>query len=530
MDRRNIVLTGFMGTGKTSVGRALAVRLGREFVDMDEVLAQREGMSVADVFARQGEVYFRERERALCRELAARENQVIATGGGALVSEENRAAFGNAQLFCLDASVDTILVRLGGAHDRPLLAGDKRARIESLLAARRAAYAEIPMHINTDGRSTEAIATEIVERLMVRVLRVKTPEGEYPIYLGEGQPYGGQPQGLTLRARIGEIVAPMNLASRCAIVTNPTVGGWYAEQVAESLRAHGFEPITIEIRDGEPFKTLETVRDLYDQFIAAKLERRSPILALGGGVIGDTAGFAAATYLRGVPFIQIPTTLLAMVDASVGGKVGVDHSAGKNLIGAFKFPHAVIADMDVLQTLPVEEYRAGMAEVLKHGIIADRALFETLAQGSVLDVTLLERALRVKIEIVERDPYEENIRAHLNLGHTFGHAIERLANFRMRHGEAVAIGIAIAARLAARSGWCEASTRDEIVEGLETRDLSTRVPTGFSSEQIMEGMGPDKKIRGGKLRLILPREIGNVGIAEDVARRDIMAALEESRA
>lgn len=523
-------MTGFMGTGKTSVGRALATRLGREFVDMDEVLAEREGMSIADVFARQGEVYFREREGALSRELAARENLVIATGGGALVSQENRQAFGKAHVICLDASVDTILARLDGATDRPLLAGDRRARIERLLAARREAYAEIPLHVNTDGRPTQEITTEIVERLTVRVLRVKTPEGEYPIYLGDGRSGRGQPQGLPLRAQIGELVAAMNLAARCAIVTNPTVGGWYAEQAADSLRVSGFEPIIIEIPDGEPFKTLETVRGLYDELIAAKLERRSPILALGGGVVGDTAGFAAATYLRGVPFIQIPTTLLAMVDASVGGKVGVDHPAGKNLVGAFKFPYAVIADMDVLESLPAEEYRAGMAEVLKHGIIADRALFETLAHGGTLDGTLLERALRVKIEIVERDPYEQNIRAHLNLGHTFGHAIERLANFRMRHGEAVAIGIAIAARLAARIEWCEASTRDEIIEGLTARDLLTRVPREFAPEQIVEAMGGDKKIRGGKLRLVLPRTIGQVDIAENVAREDILAVLNESRA
>ena len=287
----------------------------------------------------------------------------------------------------------------------------------------------------------------------------------------------------------------------------------------------------IEIPDGEQYKTLHTASELYDRFIAAKLERRSPVLALGGGVIGDVTGFAAATYLRGVPFVQIPTTLLAMVDASIGGKVAVDHPAGKNLIGAYKFPHAVIADPEVLDSLPIEEYRVGMAEVCKHGIIGDKSLFEELLSRKGverLDEEMLRQAIQVKIEIVERDPFEENIRAHLNLGHTFAHALETLANFRMQHGYAVATGIAIAARLSARIGWSDAATRDDIISLLQQNDLPIRATHEFAPEQILSAMGADKKIRDGRLRLILPRAIGHVEIAENVPRDQILAALQES--
>jgi 3-dehydroquinate synthase len=256
------------------------------------------------------------------------------------------------------------------------------------------------------------------------------------------------------------------------------------------------------------------------------------VIALGGGVVGDMAGFAAATFMRGVALIQAPTSLLAMVDASIGGKVAVDHPAGKNLIGAFKFPSCVIEDLAVLETLPIEEYHAGMAEVIKHGIIGDAGLFNELAKREAgrqeADSGLLERALRVKIEIVEQDPYEENIRAHLNLGHTFGQAIERLANYRMRHGDAVAMGMSVAAHLAVNLRLCNTAARDRILSLLAKHELPVSIPREFSAVQVLDAMGTDKKIQDGKLRLILPREIGRVEIVNNIPEDEILRALNDS--
>jgi 3-dehydroquinate synthase len=347
-------------------------------------------------------------------------------------------------------------------------------------------------------------------------LHLRTPGGSHPIWLAGG-----------VLDHTGEILPRREFTARCAVVTNPAVGKLYAARVTESLRAGGFDPIVVEIPDGEEYKNLDTLRSLYDRFIEARLERHSPVLALGGGVIGDIAGFAAATFMRGVPFVQMPTTLLAMADASIGGKVAVDHPSGKNLIGAFKFPCAVIADPEALATLPVAELRAGLAEVIKNAIIGDAALFDELGRVEV-NGDVIARAMRVKIDLVERDPFESSVRAHLNLGHTFGHALEKLSHFRLRHGYAVAIGVSIAARLAWRLGRCEAATCDRIVDLFEQKSLPTRAPREFDAGQIVEAMGADKKAAEGKMRLILPRAIGEVEIAEGVPREDLVAALEES--
>lgn len=540
MDNRNVVLTGFMGAGKTTVGRILAERLDREFVDMDQVIEAREGEPISEIFSRQGEPYFRKRERELCAELSPRTHLVIATGGGALIDPDNRALFSNATVVCLDVSREEIKRRLNGANDRPLLGvgfrgakgelrSNRREQISSLLAARQAAYAAISLHVDTTGRTVEEVARAVEELFAAAAvgasrrlaptdppLHVRTPSGSYPIRLGAG-----------MLNRIGEYLPRTEFATRCAVVTNPTVGKLYASRLLDSLRSGGFDPIVVEIPDGEQYKNLDTLRSLYDKFIAAHLERHSLAVGLGGGVIGDMAGLAAATYMRGVPFVQVPTTLLAMVDASIGGKVAVDHPAGKNLIGAFKFPYAVIADPDMLATLPAEELRSGLAEVIKHAIIGDAELFDRIALREV-NADIIARAMRVKIAHVERDPYEENVRAHLNLGHTFGHALETLSAYRLRHGYAVAIGMAIAARLAFRTGRCDVTTRDRIVALLQAKLLPTQAPAEFGADQIMEAMGADKKIREGKLRLILPRAIGEVELVDDVAERDLLAAIEES--
>ncbi len=346
--------------------------------------------------------------------------------------------------------------------------------------------------------------------------------------------------GAGLLAQVGARVAALDsFSSRCAVVTNACVGSIYAVQGTDSLRAAGFAPSVIEIRDGERFKTLDTVREIYDQLIDAQLDRRSLIIALGGGVVGDVAGFAAATYLRGVPFVQLPTTLLAMVDASIGGKVAVDHPRGKNLIGAFKPPRAVIADTNALATLPAAEWRAGMAEVVKHAIIGDAGLFGMLEVGNwKLDPapslragigSWITRAIKVKVDIVARDPYEHGERAKLNLGHTFAHALEKLSEYELRHGDAVAIGLMGAARLAARRGACPRALVERVENLLNAIGLPTRVPRALSAAALVDAMQTDKKRADGALRFVLPRALGDVVVVGDVAREEIVAAIEETR-
>ncbi|MEW5721456.1 MAG: 3-dehydroquinate synthase family protein, partial [Chloroflexota bacterium] len=254
------------------------------------------------------------------------------------------------------------------------------------------------------------------------------------------------------------------------------------------------------------------------------------------GVIGDLAGYAAATYLRGVSFVQMPTTLLAMVDASIGGKVAVDHPRGKNLVGAFKHPHAVIADTDALATLAPEDFRSGMAEVVKHGIIEDVGLFERLETESPvgigdwrLDVrSWIARAMQVKINVVARDPLEQGERGKLNLGHTFGHAFELLSQYELQHGEAVAIGLVCAAQLAERRGLGTAGLAVRIENLLRAIGLPTRVPRGMAVDAILAAMATDKKRVAARLRFVLPRALGDVVIVDDVTREEIIAVLEQA--
>ncbi|MBN1994823.1 MAG: 3-dehydroquinate synthase [Anaerolineae bacterium] len=345
------------------------------------------------------------------------------------------------------------------------------------------------------------------------IINVSHPAGSYPIYLDRG--------GL---AKTGQYLAQLGYRGRCAVISNETVGPLHAEPLLAGLREAGFAPTRFDIPDGEQFKTLATVAGLYPQLVAAKLDRRSPVIALGGGVVGDLAGFAAATFLRGVPFVQIPTTLLAMVDASVGGKTGVDLPQGKNLVGAFKQPEMVIMDPNVLSTLPEVEFRAGLGEVVKHGIIDGPELFAMLEEGDYDMIRLLDEAVRVKVRVVQEDPFEQGRRAVLNLGHTFAHAFELLSNFELRHGLAVSIGLACAARLATRLGYCSGATTERIISLLEQLHLPFQPPP-YAFADVWAVMFTDKKRQGNTVRFILPRAIGQVDIFNDVTEAEVRAIL-----
>ena len=529
---RNIVITGFMGTGKTTIGRLLAERLDRPFVDMDETIEAHFGKPISRIFAEDGEPAFRVYEAQLCQHAASERGIVISTGGGALVNPANRQALAaSGLLICLTASVDEIVARLETMTDRPLLpedANEKRHRIRELLHARRQAYAAIPRQTDTTAQTPAQVVERILEGLDAEMeapgmnrLAVSSPSGAYDICIGEG-----------LLAMAGVLMRNRDLRpGPVAVVSHKTIAAHYYDALQASLAKSGYEPALCLIPDGEQHKRLDAISTLYDQFLAAQLDRNGAVIALGGGVAGDMAGFAAATYLRGTPFVQIPTSLLAMVDASVGGKTGVDLPQGKNLVGAFKQPHLVIIDPDVLATLPSAEFRSGLAEVIKHGIIGAPDLFSELEDyGPTSMAHLIANAVRVKIAVVEQDPFERDRRAVLNLGHTFGHAIEQVSGYTVRHGEGVALGIVAAARLSQSLGTCTSALASRIANVIERHDLPIRL-RGYSSEAIVAAMAYDKKRSAKTLRFVIPKDIGDVVVIDgpggDFVRQAVNAIIED---
>ncbi len=538
-DRRNLVLTGFMGCGKSAIGQEVARRLGREFVDTDQLIEMRAGRSIPEIFARDGETVFRALEAEVCRELSTGRGWVIATGGWTLGTPENRAAIAaGGTVICLRADPVALIERLGSAQGRPMLDGpDWQLRLKGLLARRLPVYLSFPLQVNTTNMSVgqaadrvlalwEAFSNDSADELPASLPMTHGEEG-YSVLIGNG-----------LLERAGVLLAAAGRWSSVAVITDQVVQPLYASRLIDALRRAAqppcsaeemARPLCVAMPAGEAHKTLETVNRLYAALLTGGLDRGGLVLALGGGVVGDVAGFTAATYMRGVAFAQLPTTLLAMVDASVGGKTGVDLPQGKNLVGAFKQPMLVLIDPLVLKTLPEVEWRAGMAEVVKAGIIGDPTLFERLERGMTDDmIWIIHRAVAVKIAVVEADPYERGRRAVLNLGHTFGHAFELLSDYRLRHGEAVAIGMAIAARLAVKLGVCCAETAGRIIATLQRLGLPTTVPL-YPIEAIWEAMTRDKKKQGARLRFVLPHDVGRAELHDDVPREQVLQVLGESQ-
>lgn len=340
----------------------------------------------------------------------------------------------------------------------------------------------------------------------MRALEVNLGDRSYPIYLGQ-----------SLLSRAGEILKEVGCGEKVGLVTNPTVAGLYLKPIQEALVRSGFRPTSILVPDGEEYKSLKSLAAIYDQLIRGRFERSSCVLALGGGVIGDLAGFAAATFLRGIPYVQIPTTLLAQVDSSVGGKTGVNRREGKNLIGAFYQPKAVLIDVEVLRSLPRRELLAGLAEIIKYGIIEEPALFalleEKLAKIVSLDRELLEEAIAascsIKARVVEKDEREEDYRSVLNFGHTIGHALESLTGYeKFLHGEAVAIGMVQAAAISVRQGCCDEESRRRIQQLIARTGLPTAIPSGIKAAELVKKMEVDKKSAGGKIKFVLCAGIG----------------------
>jgi 3-dehydroquinate synthase len=543
-----VVLVGFMGTGKTEVGRALASLLDVEFVDTDALVESRAGMTVAEIFERHGEARFRELESDVCRALSPEGGAVVATGGGALLDEANAdhvAALG--PIVLLEASFDEIVARLENGEGRPLLTGtgedDDHAalldRVESLLEARRPVYDRIQSKVYTTNRAPEEVAAEIasgleppcrvihmdVDTRPVKGLSAGTGNGGCRIVIGRGA-----------ASRAGTYLAEAGLRSRAFLFVPKQLRKQFAGVVRPSLAEAGIPHEVVPVADGDANKNLAQVRDLLDRLAASGAGSDSTVVSVGGGVTGDVAGFVAATYMRGIPFVQMPTTLINQVDASIGGKVGVNHPRAKNLIGAIYQPQLVLSDPLLLETLPMREISNGMAEVVKTAIIGSPSLYayivsaldhpaeEKLPDPKFLEFCVFECA-RIKSEIVERDPYEQDLRRILNLGHTLGHALESALEYEgIKHGEAVALGTIAAIRLSVDRGRAKPALLERTLKIFEWSGLPTRMPP-VDRDQIRSALKFDKKAKDGNLFFVLPTDVGHVETVGDVTEDELLAVV-----
>lgn len=360
----------------------------------------------------------------------------------------------------------------------------------------------------------------------MKTIRINLEERSYPIYIEAG-----------LLKNVGNILTDAGVGQSVVVITNPTVGKFYEDILVDQLKKTGFSTTVIEIPDGEGYKNLKTVAYLYDKLVEMQANRKTTLIALGGGVIGDIVGFVAATFMRGIPFVQIPTTLLAQVDSSVGGKTGVNLTTAKNMVGAFWQPQVVIIDPDVLKTLTLREIKSGFAEVIKYGMIHDTDFFgyleKNIRQLERLDpefmIHIISRSCEIKAEVVESDEREAGLRAILNFGHTIGHAIESITNYQLfRHGEAISIGMAGAVKIATKIRMFAKNDTTRLINLLRIVGL----PTSFkdlSVDAILQAMFLDKKRVSQQIRFILPKKLGCVTMVEEVSPQVIIDVLKEQK-
>jgi len=540
---RSVVLVGMMGAGKTSVGKRLAAKLGLPFVDADAEIEAGAQLTISEIFERFGELYFRDGERKVIARLLNGGPLVLATGGGAFMNattRQNIAKYGVS--IWLKPSFDILLARVRKKSNRPLLkTADPEQTLRRLLEERTPTYALADFTIDSLDGSHDTVVDAILRRLDATLgkdvapvqearRKVEVPLGAraYSILIGPG-----------VLDEAGAEIARIAPGVHCAIVTDARVAPLYLDRLSASLDQAGLRSTPIVCPPGEATKGYAEFARVCDALIEARIERRDIVIALGGGVIGDLAGFCAASLRRGVRLVQLPTTLLAQVDSSVGGKTGINSRHGKNLVGAFHQPSLVLADTLCLDTLSEREFRAGYAEVVKYGLIGDRGFFEFLESnwrdafaGGPARAEAIAVSCAAKARVVAADETERGERALLNLGHTFGHALEKLTGYdsaRLVHGEGVAIGMVSAFRFSRDLGLCSGQDATRAEAHLKAVGLPTRMRDipGFDArtEDLLAAMRQDKKVERGRLTFILARGIGQSFVARDVDEASVSAFL-----
>jgi 3-dehydroquinate synthase len=544
MPRANIALIGFSTTGKSAVGKRVAEWLGWEFVDIDDEVVKICGKTIPEIFKHEGEDRFRQLEHDALKRTCNRENIVIATGGGAILELRNQDLLHETSIIvCLEAKAETIHQRLmndtlysSNPVVRPLLAGDNPLeRIKRLKISRQPRYAIADWTVHTDNLNLEEVSREVIrgwryanrqynESVTVDDLafEVETTTGRYPVYVGWG-----------ILDKLGDKMKQSSLSGTANIISDETVFSIYGGRVETSLKKNGYSVNCCLVPPGEATKNIDQAIKIYDFLIAHHAERNDIIVALGGGMVGDLAGFVAATFLRGLRWLQVPTTLVGMADASIGGKVAVDHRLGKNLIGSFYQPGLVLADVQTLTTLPRRELISGWPETVKHGLILEADFFGLLDANveHLLKLTpevttkVVAQSANIKAGVVAEDERETGKRIILNYGHTIAHGLEAATGYsRFLHGEAVAIGMVGAAKLSQRLGLLP----QEKVQRIEVLLQKFGLPTdcsGVDLDNVLEAMTLDKKVRGKAIRWILLEDIGRVVIQSDVPQKETLEAL-----
>lgn len=537
----NIFLVGLMGSGKTTVGRALAKKLNKRFIDSDHEIEARTGVSIPVIFEIEGEASFRQREADVIRDLTAQDNIILATGGGAILNPESRRLLEQrGTVIYLRASIHSILQRTRNDKNRPLLrTADPRKKLEELESQRHPLYQEIAHVVIETGRpNVQHLVQHILDKLPSHIPDV--PQQAVPAMNNSASPktsaLTSNAGNQTLHVNLGERSYPIYIgqhllndtsiltqaiqAKRVVIVTNTVVAPLYLSALQQQLQGIGKTVSAVVLPDGEEHKHWATLMQIFDHLLEQKCDRKTCLIALGGGVIGDMTGFAASAFMRGVPFVQIPTTLLSQVDSSVGGKTGINHPLGKNMIGAFYQPQAVLADTATLNTLPDKELSAGLAEVIKHGAIIDTDFFVWIekniqalrAKDPAALAYAVARSCEIKADVVRQDEREGGLRAILNFGHTFGHAIESGMGYgNWLHGEAVGCGMVMAADLSCRLGYLDFVSRTRIKQLVEDAGLPVTAPD-LGTERWLDLMEVDKKNEGGQIKFILLKPLGSAHI------------------
>ena len=542
---QNVFLVGLMGAGKTTIGRILARKLGLRFIDSDHEIEARTGASIPWIFEIEGEPSFRRREAEVIRELTGQQDLVLATGGGAVLDPDSRAHLkARGMVIYLRTTVHSILQRTAHDKNRPLLqTADPRKKLEELMAVRDPLYMEIADIVIDTGRPNVQSMVQTILNQLEKLACEAAPNCST-----HAQPSMNEESTILLNVDLGERSYPISIGpsllddpsllarhvngGKVAIVTNTTVAPLYLARVETALRDAGKQVMSVILPDGEEFKNWASLMQIFDTLLANKADRKTTLIALGGGVIGDLTGYAAASYMRGVDFIQVPTTLLSQVDSSVGGKTGINHPLGKNMIGAFYQPRAVIADTSTLETLPDRELSAGLAEVIKHGAIIDGAFFDwieaniglLMARDKGALAYAIARSCEIKADVVRQDEREGGLRAILNFGHTFGHAIEAgLGYGEWLHGEAVGCGMVMAADLSHRMGLIDAPSLARVRALVAAAGLPVKAPD-LGTARWLELMEVDKKNEGGAIKFILLKPLGAPSIT-NAPQEQLLATL-----